>query len=241
VPLSSKRVSSWSAPGRLTSLPVGQGNWSAAATWGAGPRPAPSWLSIFHAAPVLPWCQAPARRDRRPCSTAPPCTVRASGTAANPCTASEPSIVQADYRTTARYLLYRSRGDETQRLGAAFAAVSPTPCCKRTASRRPPRTRYSLPRENTPTGREPPVNRVRAARDGTRCQSGRVAMQKVEGSSPFIRLAKGPGNGAFLLPQTNMARRLQPTLQPGCLRSLGLAELWCIHGSPRFLSRRAPS
>jgi hypothetical protein len=28
--------------------------------------------------------------------------------------------------------------------------------------------------------------------------SGRVAMQKVEGSSPFIRSSEGPGNRAFL-------------------------------------------
>jgi hypothetical protein len=33
-------------------------------------------------------------------------------------------------------------------------------------------------------------------------------MQKVEGSSPFIRFTKGPGNGAFcLLPETDTHRR----------------------------------
>lgn len=32
----------------------------------------------------------------------------------------------ADYRTTRRYLHYRPRGDEAARLGAAFAAASPT-------------------------------------------------------------------------------------------------------------------
>jgi integrase len=44
----------------------------------------------------------------------------------------------ADYRTTARYLHYKSRGDEAARLGAAFAAVSPAavlqPDCNRTTS-----------------------------------------------------------------------------------------------------------
>ena len=42
----------------------------------------------------------------------------------------------ADYRTTSRYLHYKSRGDEAKRLGAAFAAVSPAaalqPDCNRT-------------------------------------------------------------------------------------------------------------
>ena len=44
----------------------------------------------------------------------------------------------ADYRTTSRYLHYKSRGDEADRLGAAFAAVSPAailqPDCNRTTS-----------------------------------------------------------------------------------------------------------
>jgi hypothetical protein len=38
-----------------------------------------------------------------------------------------------------------------------------------------------------PFGRQWLNHRVQAAHDGTRCHSGRVAMQKVEGSSPFIR------------------------------------------------------
>jgi integrase len=42
----------------------------------------------------------------------------------------------ADYRTTSRYLHYKSRGDEAQRLGAAFAAVSPAAALQLESDRR---------------------------------------------------------------------------------------------------------
>ena len=42
-----------------------------------------------------------------------------------------------------------------------------------------------LPRENSRSGATGSTDRVEAAHGGTRCQRGRVAMQKVEGSSPL--------------------------------------------------------
>src|SRR5262245_37750075 len=41
-------------------------------------------------------------------------------------------------------------------------------------------------------------------------------MQKVEGSSPFIRSKKGPGNGAFLGPDADRASGVAATLQSDC-------------------------
>ena len=35
-------------------------------------------------------------------------------------------------------------------------------------------------------------------------------MQKVEGSSPFIRSSEGPGNGAFLLTMVSKMQKLTP-------------------------------